>query len=86
MNLPQCLWYSSDLLDSLLFLVKKPHRFMAPIVLGLGWTTLIVLPIAGPTLIQTPKRGSFYGLSGAWCWINAGYDIERLIYLYVRNI
>jgi hypothetical protein len=64
-------------------MVKKPHRLMAPVILGLGWTLLIVLPILGPTVIQTSKRGSFYSLSGAWCWIGTGYSTERLIYLYV---
>ncbi|KAF8506124.1 hypothetical protein JB92DRAFT_2833034 [Gautieria morchelliformis] len=43
---------------------------------------LIVAPILGPTVIQTPARGSFYGLSGAWCWIGTGYSAERLIFLY----
>ena len=70
---------------SLLFLVRKPHRLLAPIILVLGWTVLIVLPILGPTVIQTSKRGSFYGLSGAWCWIGTGYNFERLAYLYVCN-
>ncbi|KAF8504245.1 hypothetical protein BU17DRAFT_58222, partial [Hysterangium stoloniferum] len=67
----------------LLFLVKKPHFLAAPIVLTLGWSTLIILPIVGPTLIQTTKRGSFFGLSGAWCWVGVGYGTERLLYLYV---
>ena len=63
--------------------MKKPHPFTAPVVLLLGWTILIVLPILGPTVFQTPERGSFYGLSGAWCWVGTGYPAERLIYLYV---
>ncbi|KAF8503204.1 hypothetical protein JB92DRAFT_810083 [Gautieria morchelliformis] len=67
----------------LLFIVKKPHHLMAPIILGLGWTMLIVLPILGPTVIQTSHRGLFYSLSGAWCWIGTGYNAERLIYLYI---
>lgn len=67
----------------LLFLVRKPNRLIAPIVLFVGWTVLIVLPIVGPTLIETRTKGSFYGLSGAWCWLSVPYGTERVIYLYV---
>ncbi|GJJ06064.1 hypothetical protein Clacol_000252 [Clathrus columnatus] len=68
---------------SLLFLVHKPNRLIAPIVLFLGWTMLVLLPILGPTVIQTKKKGSFYGLSGAWCWLSVPYGTERLLYLYI---
>ncbi|KAF8495831.1 hypothetical protein JB92DRAFT_2992387, partial [Gautieria morchelliformis] len=66
----------------LLFLIKQPHRWSMLGVLVAGWSMLIVAPILGPTVIQTPARGSFYGLSGAWCWIGTGYSAERLIFLY----
>ncbi|KAF8493837.1 hypothetical protein JB92DRAFT_2997708 [Gautieria morchelliformis] len=66
----------------LLFLIKQPHRWSVLGVLVAGWSMLIVAPILGPTVIQTPTRGSFYGLSGAWCWIGTGYSAERLIFLY----
>ncbi|KIJ39908.1 hypothetical protein M422DRAFT_210174 [Sphaerobolus stellatus SS14] len=67
----------------LLFLVRKPHRMAAPIVISIGWIMLIVLPILGPRVIETPKKGPFYGLSGAWCWIGHSYSTARLLYLYV---
>lgn len=67
----------------LLFLVHKPNPLIAPIVLIVGWTILIVLPIIGPTVIETKEKGPFYGLSGAWCWLSVPYGTERLIYLYV---
>ncbi|KAF8483197.1 hypothetical protein JB92DRAFT_3032406 [Gautieria morchelliformis] len=66
----------------LLFLIKQPHRWSMLGVLVAGWSMLIVAPILGPTVIQTPAGGSFYGLSGAWCWIGTGYSAERLIFLY----
>ncbi|KAF8490905.1 hypothetical protein JB92DRAFT_3007583 [Gautieria morchelliformis] len=66
----------------LLFLIKQPHRWTLPIVLVTGWSIVIFLPILGPTIIETPKRGPFYSLSGAWCWIGNGYGAERVIYLY----
>ena len=69
----------------LLFLVKQPHRFTVLLVLVGGWSILIFLPILGPTIIQQPSRGPFYGLSGAWCWIGNKYGAERVIYLYVST-
>ncbi|KAF8589418.1 hypothetical protein K439DRAFT_1658006 [Ramaria rubella] len=66
----------------LIFLLKKPHRLAVPLVMISGWSLLIILPIVGPTLIQDSKRGSFYGLTGAWCWVGTGYGAERLVYLY----
>ncbi|QRW26832.1 hypothetical protein RhiXN_01427 [Rhizoctonia solani] len=49
-----------------------------------GWIVIIVLPIAGPYLIQdVEKAGYFYGLSGAWCWLGDGYQLERFLYLYM---
>ncbi|KAG9098690.1 hypothetical protein FRC06_006076, partial [Ceratobasidium sp. 370] len=69
---------------SLLFLFKKPPVWVTRIILGAGWTVILVLPIVGPHAIQNvDKRGYFYGLSGAWCWIGGGYQLERLLYLYM---
>lgn len=56
-------------------------------VLIVGWTIIIVLPIVGPYVIEDVERsGSFYGLSGAWCWLGDGYQLERFIYLYVSDL
>ncbi|ELU43753.1 eukaryotic translation initiation factor 2A [Rhizoctonia solani AG-1 IA] len=61
----------------LLFLFKKPPVWFTWTVLSAGWIVIIVLPIAGPYLIQdVEKAGYFYGLSGAWCWLGDGYQLE----------
>lgn len=72
-----------SVISRLLFLVKHPHRLVELFVFISGWVVLLLLPIIGRTVIQQPSRGSFYGLSGAWCWIGEGYGAERLIFLYV---
>ncbi|QRV99363.1 G protein coupled glucose receptor regulating Gpa2 protein [Ceratobasidium sp. AG-Ba] len=69
---------------SLLFLLKKPPVWVTRCCLGVGWTLIFLLPILGPTVIQNvDKRGHFYGISGAWCWIGDGYQVERFIYVYM---
>ncbi|CAE6434547.1 unnamed protein product [Rhizoctonia solani] len=69
---------------SLLFLFKKPPVWFTWAILGAGWIVIILLPIAGPYFIQdVDKAGYFYGLSGAWCWLGDGYQLERFLYLYM---
>ncbi|KAG8737266.1 hypothetical protein FRC10_008395 [Ceratobasidium sp. 414] len=69
---------------SLLFLLKKPSIWTTRIILGAGWTVIIVLPIVGPHVIQNvEKSGYFFGLIGPWCWIGSAYRLEWYIYLYI---
>lgn len=68
----------------LLFLVKKPPLWVTQLLFVLGWAVIIALPVVGPYLIQdVENHGYFYGLSGAWCWIGDGYQLERFLYLYM---
>ncbi|KAF8602763.1 hypothetical protein BDV93DRAFT_557237 [Ceratobasidium sp. AG-I] len=69
---------------SLLFLLKKPSVWFTRAVFTVGWILIIVLPIVGPYMIQDLERsGYFYGLSGAWCWIGDGYQLERFLFIYM---
>lgn len=71
---------------SLLFLFKKPPFWFTWAIFAAGWTVIIVLPIVGAYSIENlEKAGHFYGLSGAWCWIGDGYQLERFLYLYVSG-
>ncbi|KAG9090567.1 hypothetical protein FRC06_000979 [Ceratobasidium sp. 370] len=72
---------------SLLFLMKKPPVWLTRFLLAVGWSLMLILPILGPTVIQNVNtRGHFYGISGAWCWIGDGYQVERFIYVYASCI
>jgi hypothetical protein len=73
------------LFSRLLFMVRRPHYLVTPIMLAAGWITLIILPILGEKVLQNPEKGSFYGLSGAWCWIGVRYGVARLLYLYASS-
>ncbi|KAG9081708.1 hypothetical protein FRC06_005431 [Ceratobasidium sp. 370] len=69
---------------SLLFLLKKPSILTTRVILGTGWTVILVLPIVGPHVIQNVDRsGHFYGVLGAWCWIGPGYQLEWFLFLYI---
>lgn len=65
-------------------LLKKPPIWVTRTLFVAGWALIIVLPIIGPYLIQNLERsGYFYGISGAWCWIGDGYQLERFLFIYV---
>lgn len=69
---------------SLLFLVQKPPIWLTWTIFVLGWVLITVLPIVGPFGIQRLEtKGEFYGVSGAWCWIGHGYQLERFLYVYM---
>ncbi|KAH7322041.1 hypothetical protein B0J17DRAFT_684773 [Rhizoctonia solani] len=69
---------------SLLFLVQKPPIWLTWTIFVLGWVLITVLPIVGPYGIQKLEtKGEFYGVSGAWCWIGHGYQLERFLYVYM---
>ncbi|KAG8725799.1 hypothetical protein FRC11_001483, partial [Ceratobasidium sp. 423] len=69
---------------SLLFLFKKPPVWVTWTIFVLGWSTIIILPIIGPYGIENVKtRGPFYAISGAWCWVGDGYQLERFLYVYM---
>ncbi|KAB5591088.1 Cyclic AMP receptor 1 [Ceratobasidium theobromae] len=69
---------------SLLFLVKKPPIWVTWTILLSGWALIFILPIIGPYVIENRgSRGPFYAVSGAWCWIGNGYQIERFLYVYM---
>ncbi|CAE6426489.1 unnamed protein product [Rhizoctonia solani] len=69
---------------SLLFLVQKPPVWLTWTIFVSGWVLITVLPIVGPYGIQKLEtKGEFYGVSGAWCWIGHGYQLERFLYVYM---
>ncbi|CAE6534477.1 unnamed protein product [Rhizoctonia solani] len=69
---------------SLLFLVQKPPIWLTWTIFISVWVIITVLPIVGPYGIEKLEtRGEFYGVSGAWCWIGSGYQLERFLYVYM---
>ncbi|KAJ7742176.1 hypothetical protein DFH07DRAFT_836951 [Mycena maculata] len=69
-------------LFNLLFLRLKSTRtgFWCTIV-G-GWGVVIFIVLIGPTVIQRPEKGPYFGISGAWCWITSHYPREQIFLEY----
>jgi len=68
----------------LLFLQAKPHPAIELCASCVIWTATVILPILGSMVIQDQlTTGSFWSLSGAWCWVGNPYQIYRLPYLYI---
>ncbi|TCD64732.1 hypothetical protein EIP91_003688 [Steccherinum ochraceum] len=44
-----------------------------------GWTLVFILVLAGPAIVDVKNNGSFYGISGHWCWIADGYPVARIM-------
>ncbi|KAJ7690659.1 hypothetical protein B0H17DRAFT_1201502 [Mycena rosella] len=67
----------------LLFLELKPSRFVLWTTLIAGWSGIATIVIAGPAALDTTHRGSFYGISGYWCWISPQYVHSRITLDYM---
>jgi len=44
-----------------------------------AWSLIALLVLAGPATVKESKNGSFYGISGHWCWISDGYPVARIM-------
>jgi len=83
-NIATALWsfILSVHLFNLLFLRTQSTKlgFWSTIV-G-GWGVVVFIVVIGPTAIQTPQRGPYFGISGAWCWITSQYHQEQIFLEY----
>ncbi|KAJ7065970.1 hypothetical protein B0H15DRAFT_872476 [Mycena belliarum] len=69
-------------LFNLLFLrIRTPAVVFWCTIAG-GWTLVALVIIIGPTAIQTPAKGPYFGISGAWCWITSSYPKEQIYLEY----
>jgi len=67
----------------LLVLEVNPSRFTLFGTLVAGWSGIFMIVILGPTVLDTTRRGAFFGISGYWCWISDGYSIPRITLDYL---
>ncbi|KAJ7484274.1 hypothetical protein FB451DRAFT_1392840 [Mycena latifolia] len=47
-----------------------------------GWAAVVFIVVIGPIAIQTPAKGPYFGISGAWCWITSNYPKEQIFLEY----
>jgi len=69
-------------LFNLLFLRSSPSKVAFWLTFAAGWSIVLVVVIIGPTVIHTPERGPYFGISGPWCWINNKYPEEQIFLQY----
>ncbi|KAJ6599981.1 hypothetical protein DFH09DRAFT_1129166 [Mycena vulgaris] len=69
-------------LFNLLFLRLKSTRIGFWCTIAGGWATVFVIVLVGPVAIQTPEKGPYFGVSGAWCWITSNYPQEQIFLEY----
>ncbi|KAI0372075.1 hypothetical protein BV20DRAFT_941023 [Pilatotrama ljubarskyi] len=66
----------------LLFYRVALTRKLCWIWLSVGWFLVAFVVLIGPTTIQTPERGSYFGPTGFWCWITQQYPAEQFFLEY----
>ncbi|KAJ7249384.1 hypothetical protein C8J57DRAFT_1669033 [Mycena rebaudengoi] len=83
-NIATALWsfMISLHLFNLLFLRLKSTRLGFWCSMVLGWGIVFIIVLVGPTVIQRPDKGPYFGISGAWCWITSKYPREQIFLEY----
>lgn len=61
-------------LFNLLFLRYRSTRVGLLATLFFGWASVVTIVVIGPTAIQTPEKGSYFGISGYWYILYSSYD------------
>ncbi|KAH8824278.1 hypothetical protein DL96DRAFT_1712563 [Flagelloscypha sp. PMI_526] len=46
------------------------------------WALVVLVVLVGPFAIQQPEDGPYFGITGTWCWITAGYSKSRFYLEY----
>ncbi|CCA75167.1 hypothetical protein PIIN_09151 [Serendipita indica DSM 11827] len=62
---------------------KRMSTVAVALIIATGWTFCLILTVIGPLAIQTPERGPFFTIAGAWCFIQNEYSKERIYLHYV---
>ncbi|KAH9926570.1 uncharacterized protein BXZ73DRAFT_78673 [Epithele typhae] len=52
------------------------------VLLGAGWFLVAFVVAIGPTAIENPSRGPYFGPTGFWCWITDEYPKEQFFLEY----
>ncbi|KAL1661391.1 hypothetical protein GGF50DRAFT_105360 [Schizophyllum commune] len=69
-------------LFNLLFLRVGSTRLGIFLTLFIGYAMVVIFVLVGPSVIETAERGTYFGISGAWCWITTRYRLEQIFLEY----
>ncbi|QRV79361.1 G protein coupled glucose receptor regulating Gpa2 protein [Ceratobasidium sp. AG-Ba] len=67
----------------LLFFNSHTSHMLCFTTLVVVWGVIIAIVAIGPTVIESPEKGDYFGIAGYWCWITSGYSIERFALEYL---
>ncbi|EJD37502.1 hypothetical protein AURDEDRAFT_129392 [Auricularia subglabra TFB-10046 SS5] len=66
-----------------LFVGRRPWEPALYITLILVWPLIGFIVVLGPGIIEDTARGPYFGISGIWCWITDGYNLQKLMLEYL---
>jgi len=61
----------------------KLSRYVLATVLSIGWILIALTVAVGPAFLDTKRRGSFYDVSGYWCFISPEYKLQSITLGYM---
>lgn len=66
-----------------LFLRWQIRPYVLWLTLLSAWSAIAAIVLAGPELLDTGRRGPFFGISGYWCWITPPYPVQHITLDYM---
>ncbi|CDO73695.1 hypothetical protein BN946_scf185015.g23 [Trametes cinnabarina] len=66
----------------LLFFRASVSRTLCWALLSFGWFWVFFIVVIGPTAIESPAKGPYFGPTGYWCWITEHYPREQFFLEY----
>ncbi|EIW55449.1 uncharacterized protein TRAVEDRAFT_38715 [Trametes versicolor FP-101664 SS1] len=66
----------------LLFFRVALTKTLSWMLLFTGWYLVAFIVIIGPSAVERPERGPYFGPTGYWCWITSGYPHQQFYFEY----
>lgn len=64
-------------LFNILFLRRGVTRIGFHATLVVGWSVIAIIVIV-PDALQRPEKGPYFGISGTWCVMTLGYNLQNV--------
>jgi hypothetical protein len=64
-------------LFNILFLRRGVTKIGFHATLVVGWSVIAIIVIV-PDALQRPEKGPYFGISGTWCVMTLGYNLQNV--------